>query len=263
MAGWPYPSREGPTPHGGGGFPTPLGEACTPLGVPIPHGEGPMPIWVSYTSLGGVSHPVGRSIPFWESPYPMEGLPYPSGGPHTSLGGVSQPMGRVHTLWRGSHTLWRGSHPPLGVPHPSGGVPYPSRSAPLSPPPFRAPPPLRGCTECFAGHSFANPIHLLYPPPHINPITWSWLCTAGGGGGGGLHGFYFPFGAVLGRGEGGGPSDCLELSIGGAALGEAITLNWSGSDGPTNPMRPAPFALEVWVSPPRPCVPLLSVCGSV
>lgn len=197
------PLERGPHPMGGGGFHTPLGEACTPLGVPIPHGEGPMPIWVSYTSLGGVSHPVGRSIPFWESPYPMEGLPYPSGGPHTSLGGVSQPMGRVHTLWRGSHTLWRGSHPPLGVPHPSGGVPYPSRSAPLSPPRLGHPHPYEAAQSALQGT--ALPIQSIFciPPLISIPSPGVGCVQLGGGVGGVCMGFIFHSVPFWGGGRGG------------------------------------------------------------
>lgn len=198
------PLERGPHPMGGGGFHTPLGEACTPLGVPIPHGEGPMPIWVSYTSLGGVSHPVGRSIPFWESPYPMEGLPYPSGGPHTSLGGVSQPMGRVHTLWRGSHTLWRGSHPPLGVPHPSGGVPYPSRSAPLSPPRLGHPHPYEAAQSALQGT--ALPIQSIFciPPLISIPSPGVGCVQLGGGWGGGSAWVLFSIRCRFGEGGGGG-----------------------------------------------------------
>lgn len=206
MAGGPYPSREGPTPHGGGGvshpsggglYPSggphtpwrgshahlgflhlirgglaPRGEVHTLLGVPIPYGGAPVPLW-------GSPHLIGRGFTaHGEGPYPMEGVPYPIG--------------------KGPIPLWGGSHTPLGVP-------YPSRSAPLSPPRLGHPHPYEAAQSALQGT--ALPIQSIFCiPPLISIPSPGVGCVqlGGGGGGGGLHGFYFPFGAVLGRGEGGG-----------------------------------------------------------
>lgn len=107
----------------------------------------------------------------------MEGVPYPIG--------------------KGPIPLWGGSHTPLGVP-------YPSRSAPLSPPRLGHPHPYEAAQSALQGT--ALPIQSIFciPPLISIPSPGVGCVQLGGGGGGGLHGFYFPFGAVLGRGEGGG-----------------------------------------------------------